>query len=187
MVTFGASAAAPITGGTSFALATVGYSATIATGASCAVSLLRTYNALAEPNANKILDSSPAYQTTMSVVDGISLLGVGASAVASVKLLSILKRAGVSLNSARNGSVIRQARARLAKQSVKANKPGISNGELKKLIYAGKAPKKLSNSMGSQNVIKSLKDSIAAGLSFLASALDGNIKTMTISLVKLEA
>jgi len=187
LVTFGSAGAVPFSGGTSLALTSIGYAATVATGASCAVSVLRTYNALTTPEVNIALDNSPAYQTTMSVVDGISLLGVGASAFASVKIINILKRAGVSLKVAGKGSVKRQARARLAKESAKANRPGISNGELKSLIHAGEFPKRLSNIIISQNMVKSLKDSIAAGLSFLASALDGNIKSITISLVKLEA
>jgi len=67
------------------------------------------------------------------------------------------------------------------------NSPGISNGELKSLVYSGKAPKRFSNLVITKDIVKSLKDSIAAGLSFLASALDGNIKNVTVSLIKLEA
>ncbi|PCI42213.1 MAG: hypothetical protein COB51_13340 [Moraxellaceae bacterium] len=120
-------------------------------------------------------------------VDGISQLCASASAVATVKILNILKRSGVGLKTAGKGAVNRQARARLAKESTKANRPGISNGELKSLVYSGKSPKRFSNLVITKNIVKSLKDSIAAGLSFLASALDGNIKNVTVSLIKLEA
>ncbi|WP_133510572.1 hypothetical protein [Candidatus Thiosymbion oneisti] len=94
VVTFGSTAASPFTGGTSLAISASGYAATVATGVSCAASVYRTYNALTDPKANHILDNSPAYQTTMKVVDGISLLGVGTSAVAAVKAMNILIKSG---------------------------------------------------------------------------------------------
>ncbi len=167
-------------------MTSVGYAATVATGTSCAVSVVRTYNALIDPNENETLDNMPAYQTTMTVVDGISLLGVGASAAATVKVIGMMKRTGVTIKSAKNGIVSRQARSRLARENVLNSQPGISNGKLKKLIRSGEMPKRIQSGAISAGTVHALRDSIAAGLSFLASALDGNVRRMSIYIVRLE-
>ena len=171
VVTFGSAAAAPVTGGASLALTTVGYAATAATAIGCANSLARTYNALWSPATNSRWDDFPAYKTTMQVVDGVSLLGVGASAVAATRAVKVLRNAGVSIPSAISGNINRQQAALLTKEMIRLRRPNVSNGELKKLVKQGVEPKRYPAPQISAGALKSLKDSVAAGLSFLSVLL----------------
>lgn len=177
--------AAPVTGGASLALTTVGYAATAATAIGCANSLARTYNALWSPATNSRWDDFPAYKTTMQVVDGVSLLGVGASTVAATRAVKVLRNSGVSIPSAISGNINRQQAALLTNEMIRLRRPNVSNGELKKLVKQGVEPKRYPAPQIAAGALKSLKDSVAAGLSFLSSAFDGNIKEVSISIVGL--
>ena len=185
IVTLGGGVVAPVTGGTSVAISAVGGAATIATGASCANSFVRTLNAIMYPGANQRLDQMPAYKTTLQILDGVSLLGVGASAFAARRAVKVLSNAGVNIPAAITGNINRQQAALLTKEMIKLRRPNVSNGELKKLIRSGKEPKRYPKQEITAGALKSLKDSIAAGLSFLSSSLDGNVKEITIYLVDL--
>ncbi|MBV1881907.1 MAG: hypothetical protein KUG82_09755 [Pseudomonadales bacterium] len=187
VVTFGSGAASPFTGGTSLALTAVSYSATIATGTACAVSAIRTINSLTNPEINEVWDNSTAYQTSMTIIDGVSLLGVGASVAATVKVMKILKQAGVSIRSATTGAVNRAGRKQLAKATLKVNRPGATAKELKQALGVSSQTKRLPKNVVTQGMVKTLRDSFAAGLSFFSSAFDGNIKSITFYLVKLES
>lgn len=185
LLMFGGGLAAPLTGGASTALTYVGYAATTATVGSCLNSAVRTYNAAFMPVANKKLDALPAYKTTLQVLDGVSLLGVGASAVAATRAIKVLKNAGVRTKNVIRSQIQRQERARLTKEIIKMKRPNVSNGEIKRLIRAGAEPKRYSRDMLSQGAIRSLKESVAGGLSFLSSAFDGHVKEVTVSIVGL--
>ncbi|MEW6205934.1 MAG: hypothetical protein AB1516_11485 [Pseudomonadota bacterium] len=186
-VTFGSGAVAPVAGGTSLALTAIGVAATGATAASCVNSSTRTINALFFPGDNQILDKMPAYSTTMQVLDGVSLLGVGASAIAARRAVKVLSNAGVHIPAALTGNINRQQSALLTREMIKLRRPNISNGELKKLIRSSKEPKRYTKQEISAGALKSLKDSIAAGLSFLSSVLDGNVREINIYLVSLNS
>lgn len=185
VVTFGTVAAAPVSGGASLALTSVGYAATAATGLSCFNSIARTYNAVSGNGLNTVWDDVPAYRTTLKVLDGVSLLGVGASAVAAAKAVKILGNAGISIKAAVKGNVSRQQSAHLSKEIAKHNQPGISNGKLKDLIKTGDLPKRYPAKEVSSGSIKQLKGSAAASLSFLSSAFDGHVKSIAIYVIKL--
>lgn len=185
VVTLSSAAAAPVSGGASLAFTAVGYAATAATGASCVNSVLRSYNAISGNGLNPVWDDVPAYQTTLKVLDGVSLLGVGASAIAAARAMKIIKNAGISIPAALGGKVSRQQSAQLSKEIIRHNQPGISNGKIKELINSGAAPKRFPSKEVSAGAIKQLKDSFAAGGSFLSSLLDGNLKDGTIYVVKL--
>lgn len=165
LVTFGSVGFSPFSGGTSLVLTSVGYAATAATGASCANSTLRTYNAIRSPEINVHLDSIPAYKTAMTVFDGISIVGVGASAVTTIKVMGILKRAGVTVRGALTGNVARQARSRLSYQNIKGSQSGISNKEIKKMMRTGDVPRRMTGRAISDSTVKALRDFFAAGMS----------------------
>ncbi|MAZ09039.1 MAG: hypothetical protein CMN90_05120 [Sutterellaceae bacterium] len=185
IVTLGGGAGAPFSGGASLAVSTVAGAATLATALSCGNSSVRTINALFFPGENQVLDNMPSYKTTLQVLDGVSLLGVGASAFAARRAIKVLSNAGVNIPAALTGHINRQQAALLTKEMIKLRRPNVSNGELKKLIRSGKEPKRYSRQEISLGALKSLKDSIAAGLSFLSSTLDGNIKEISIYIVEL--
>lgn len=185
VVTLGGGVGAPFSGGASLAVSTVAGAATAATALSCGNSTIRTINAIFSPGVNQRLDQLPAYKTTVQVLDGVSLLGVGASTVAARRAVKVLSTAGVNIPAALTGNINRQQAAILTKEMIKLRRPNVSNGELKKLIRSGKEPKRYSKQEISLGALKSLKDSIAAGLSFLSSTLDGNVKEISIYLVDL--
>lgn len=187
VVTFGSGAVAPVTGGTSLALTTVGVAATGATAVGCVNSSIRTYNALLYPGKNQRWDDMPAYKTSLQVLDGVSLLGVGASAIAARRAVKVLSNAGVHIPAALTGNINRQQATLLTKEMIKLRRPNVSNGELKKLVRSGNEPRRYSQQAITAGAIKSLKDSIAAGLSFLSSTLDGNVKELSIYLVDLNS
>lgn len=185
VVTLGGGVGAPFSGGTSLAVSAVAGAATAATALSCGNSFVRTTNAIFSPGVNQRLDELPAYKTTLQVLDGVSLLGVGASAMAARRAVKVLSNAGVNIPAALTGNVNRQQATLLTKEMIKLRRPNVSNGELKKLIRSGREPKRYSRQEISIGALKSLKDSIAAGLSFLSSTLDGHVKELSIYLVDL--
>ena len=185
VVTFGTGAAAPLTGGTSLTLSTISIGATFATGGACFNSLARTTNALINPGGNQKLDSMPAYRISMNVLDGVSLLGVGASALAATKVARLIKRAGVSIPQALTGDVSRQARKRLTQEAIKLKHPGLSNGAVKALIRSNAYPSRYTRDLISEGILRSLRDSVSASLSFLSSAFDGHVKQVTVYVVGL--
>lgn len=187
IVTLGGGVGAPFSGGTSLAISAVAGAATLATGASCINSTARTFNALRRPGRNQQWDDMPAYKPTLQVLDGVSLLGVGASAFAARRAVKVLSNAGVNIPAALTGNINRQEAVRLTKEMIKLRRPNVSNGELKKLIRSGNEPRRYTRQEISMGAIKSLKDSIAAGLSFVSSTLDGNVKELSIYLVDLNS
>ncbi|WP_051786171.1 hypothetical protein [Endozoicomonas numazuensis] len=184
LVTFGSAATSPFTGGSSLALTSIGYAATAATAGSCANSLIRTYNAFDNPDMNSAWDNSPAYQTSMKVLDGVSLVGVGASAFATIRVMGILGKAGISLRSASKKVLNRQERLRLTREIHKANRPHATQGEIKALLRSQTLPRRMSPQVLSAGAVLTLRDSIAASLSFLSSALDGHVRNTTIYLIR---
>lgn len=187
VVTLGGGVGAPFSGGASLAISTVAGAATIATGLSCFNSGVRTYNALRRPGTNQQWDDLPAYKTTLQVLDGVSLLGVGVSAVVARRAVKVLSNAGVNIPAALTGNINRQQATLLTKEMIKLRRPNVSNGELERLVRSGAEPKRYSRQEISLGALKSLKDSIAAGLSFLSSTLDGNVKELSIYLVDLSS
>jgi hypothetical protein len=148
------------------------------------VSAIRTTNELINPDINSTFDNSPAYQTTMQVLDGVSLLGIGASAIATVRVMGILGKAGISLRSVRKTVLNRQERLRLTREIHKTNRPHATHKEIKALLRSGTLPKRMSPQVLSAGAVLTLRDSIAASLSFLSSALDGHVRNTTIYLVR---
>jgi hypothetical protein len=186
LFTFSTAAASPFSGGSSLILTGTGYAATAATGLACANSAARVYNAAANPETNRKWDQSETYQTSMKVIDGVSLLGVGVAAVSGARVLGIMSKAGVSLRSATRGTVQRQARKRLARAIVEKNNPGISGSQYKSLVQSGTVAKRLTAKEVNKGLLKHLMDSIAAGLSFGASSADGLVYQVAVYVVAIE-
>lgn len=184
-VTFGTAAAAPISGGSSLLLTGIGLAATSASIASCGISLTRTFNALIFPGRNQTWDNEPAYKTTVEILDGISLIGVGASVASATRVVRLLAKAEVRIPTALNGVINRQEGARLTKEMIKLRRPNVTNKEIKELIKQGLEPRRYPKDLIKAGALKSLKDSIASGLSFLSSSLDGDVKEVSFYLVSL--
>ncbi len=113
------------------------------------------------------------------------MLGVGASAIAMAKVMRIMGRAGITLGAAKVGSASRPARARLAREVLKYENPAMTNRQVKEYFKLGMGPKRVTTKALTENTILSLRDSLAAGLSFLSSSLDGHVKNAAIYIVRL--
>lgn len=184
-VTFGTAATAPITGGSSLLLTGVGLAATSATVAGCGISLTRTFNALIFPGRNQSWDNEPAYKTTVEILDGISLISVGASVASASRVVRLPAKAEVRIPTVLTGTINRQEGARLTKEMINLRRPNVTNKEIKELIKQGVEPRRYPKDLISAGALKSLKDSIASGLSFLSSSLDGDVKEISVYIVSL--
>ncbi|MEM7694617.1 MAG: hypothetical protein AAF318_09200 [Pseudomonadota bacterium] len=185
-VTFGATVATPATGGASATLAFVGKSATVATGASCIVSTVRVYNAAVDPARNGRWDEDPNYRRGMQVIDGVALLGVGASALQTARIVGLLRQSNVTLREASKGAVTRQARRRIARAAQeRALGKTLSNAQYKRLVQEGALVKRFTKRQLQEGVLRQAADAIAAGLSFASSAADGEIRHAALAILEM--
>lgn len=180
MVVIGSGAAIPLTGGASSAVTYLGYAAAAATTAQCVDGAYRVFNEANNPAQNDALDSNEWYVQTKKALDVISLLGVAASASATIKTVLVLKKE-TDITKVLQG-LSRAERRRLTEEIIRLNNPNISNQALKALIRSGAYPSRYSNSQISQAVILQLKDSIAALLSFTGSAMGGEVNSVAVGI-----
>lgn len=189
LFTFGSASTTIFSAGASTPLTYAGYAATAATGVACANGVARTYNAAVSPATNAQWDASKNYQTTMSVIDGVSLLGIGATAVSSVKILGLLKRAGVSLKSGSKtlaSGVNSKSRKRLARSLTENTRGPLSGQKYKELVRSGAVQSKVGANQIDAGIVKMLMDNVAAGLSFAGSVFDGNIHQFSLYVIGIE-
>lgn len=74
----------------------------------------------------------------------------------------------------------RAERKRLAKELIRMQKPGISNGAMKSLIRAGNFPARFSLAQISKALFDQLRDAISATLAFAGSAVSGDVKLLYV-------
>lgn len=74
----------------------------------------------------------------------------------------------------------RSERKRLAKELIRMQKPGISNGAMKGLIRAGKFPSGFASAEISKALFAQLRDAISATLAFAGSAASGDVKLLYV-------
>ena len=177
IVVGGSSAAIPVSGGTSTAIAVLAYGAATASSLQCANSSYRLVNETdyGDNSVNAWLDSQEWYVHTTTALDVISVAGGISAAGATLKTIINLRKAGTPIKEALKG-LSRQERKRLTEEIIRVNNPGISNKILKSLVAAGKYPKRYSKLEISSSVSLQLKDAIASTLSFTGSATSGIIR-----------
>lgn len=78
-------------GGGQLVVVALGYTAAAASSVQCFASGYRTVNEIRNPAKNDQLDSEEWYQYTMIALDAASLVGVGASSLATLKLVRLNK------------------------------------------------------------------------------------------------
>lgn len=176
VVMLGAKGAAPITGGTSLFLVYLGWGATAAATAQCASGAHRVYAEYDDPQGLDVLDSDVWYQRAALALDAISLAGAAVATAATLRLaLSLRATTGKSMVQVLKG-LSRQERLRLAKEAIRIERPGISNGQLKELVKAGMFPKRFTPLEVSTTVRNQLKDAASAALTYSGSALSGALR-----------
>lgn len=177
LVVFGSGAASVPTLGTSTALTVLSYAAATATTAQCLNGAYRSTMLISDQEERlEWLDSQEWYQKTSTALDLVSLAGVGASALATVKTYKALKASGNQSLTTALREMPRAERKRLTEEIIRAMHPGISNAAVKAYLRSGVYPKRFGQAEISRFLRNQLLDAVAATISFSGSALSGVIR-----------
>lgn len=170
------SVAVPFTGGTSSAVAYLGYAGLAASALQCGNGLYRV-NKLYEGRGNELtaLDSEQWYVATSTVLDVISL----ASAGAALKEAAMTYRAMRRVSSRRAldwlKSMPRSERLRLTESIIRSENPGISNQVLKQMVKAGLYPKRYPTEAIQNGLRIQLQSALNNSLTFVGSGISGTL------------
>ncbi|WP_178126095.1 NAD synthetase [Pseudomonas sp. Fl5BN2] len=177
IVVFSGSIAVPFTAGASAFMVGLGIAAASAGTAQCGIGGLRVLNEIHNPDANDEMDDAEWYTTVSPILDGISLVGVGGSALTTVKLLKANKASGIgkSWYQLLRG-LNRQERAKLTRELLTLRDPGLTPKLLKLRQRTGALPKRYSSAEIRHATLTQIKDSVGAGLSVWGSNRSGLLK-----------
>lgn len=172
----------PFSAGASSVIVVVGYAAAGASSLQCFNGIARTALEVAKPEVKDWLDSEGWYQNASVVLDAVSLAGVGASALTTVKLVRVAKAStGKSLRDVLRG-LNRQERAKLTKELLSINHPSLTAKMLKLRQASGELTKRFTPTQLKHSTTTQIKDVLGAGVGFVGSAYSGNVNTIAIGL-----
>lgn len=182
IVVLSGSVAVPFTAGASTVVAAIGYTAATASTVQCFASGYRTVNEIRNPAKNDQLDSEEWYQYTMIALDAASLVGGGASSLATLKLVRLNKATtGKSVREVLRG-LNRQERAKLTKELLSINDPRLTSKMIKLKQLSGEMPKRLTPTEVKHATVTQIKDALGAVIGFTGSAISGNVRTIAVGL-----
>ncbi|ROM49781.1 NAD synthetase [Pseudomonas poae] len=182
IVVLSGSVAVPFSAGASSVVVALGYTAAAASSVQCFASGYRTVNEIRNPARNDQLDSEEWYQYTMIALDAASLVGVGSSALATVKLVRLNKAAtGKSVREVLRG-LNRQERAKLTKELLSINDPRLTSKMLKLKQLSGELPKRFTPTEVRHATVTAIKDAVGATVGFTGSAVSANVRTIAVGL-----
>ncbi|NNA66646.1 NAD synthetase [Pseudomonas gessardii] len=182
VVVLSGTVAIPFSAGASTVVAALGYTAAAASSVQCFASGYRTVNEIRNPVRNDQLDSEEWYQYTMIVLDAASLVGVGASALTTVKLVRLNRATtGKSVREVLKG-LSRQERAKLTKELLSINDPRLTSKMIKLKQLSGELPKRFAPTEVKHATVTQIKDALGAAVGFTGSAISGNVRTVAIGL-----
>jgi hypothetical protein len=175
-------AAAPFTAGLSLAVTYIAYTAAAASALQCGNGLWRTATEITNPAQNDYYDSLAWYQAMTVALDGISLIGAGATTFATVKTVMAIKS-----STGRNLTDIlrrmsRQERAKLTNEVLRLQNPRHPREIIRLKQLAGKLPKRYSNAQLRLGILTQISDQVGATLGIGGSTLSGNINHVLIAL-----
>jgi len=174
--------AVPFSAGASAAVTVIAYSAATASTAQCLIGGTRPVLELRDPSFNDRLDSEEWYQTTMTILDGVSLAGVGASALTTARLINMTRATtGKGTRDVLRG-LSRQERRKLTDELLRLQHPTLSTQLVRLRQLAGELPKRISNTEIRQATLHQIRDSLGATLGFAGSAYSGNVKSIAVGL-----
>ncbi|MBA1377545.1 NAD synthetase [Pseudomonas brassicacearum] len=172
----------PFSAGASGVMVAIAWTAAGASSLQCVNGLVRTSLEIASPQTNDWLDSEAWYQNASIGLDAASLVGVGASALTTIKMVRVAKAStGKTLREVLRG-LNRQERAKLTKELLSINDPRLTAKMLKLKQLAGELPKRFTAAELKHGTITQIKDSLGAAIGLSGSALSGNVKTIAIGL-----
>lgn len=182
LVVLSGSVAVPFSAGASSVVVALGYTAAAASSVQCFASGYRTVNEIRNPARNDQLDSEEWYQYTMIVLDAASLVGVGASSLATLKLVRLNKATtGKSVREVLRG-LNRQERAKLTRELLSINDPRLTSKMIKLKQLAGELPKRFTPTEIKHATVTQIKDALGAAIGFTGSAVSGNVRTIAVGL-----
>ena len=182
LVVLSGSVAVPFSAGASSVVVALGYTAAAASSVQCFASGYRTVNEIRNPARNDQLDSEEWYQYTMIVLDAASLVGVGASSLATLKLVRLNKATtGKSVREVLRG-LNRQERAKLNRELLSINDPRLTSKMIKLKQLAGELPKRFTPTEIKHATVTQIKDALGAAIGFTGSAVSGNVRTIAVGL-----
>ncbi|MFJ9992403.1 NAD synthetase [Pseudomonas putida] len=169
-VVFSGTIAAPFTAGTSLVLTYVAGAAATASSAQCAIGGIRTVREMADPAANDAMDENQWYQAASMVLDGVSLLGVGASGLTTLKYLQVHKASTGRSWFELTKSLSRQQRKALTDELLSIKHPSLTPKQLKLQQSAGTMIKRYTPTQINHATQTLLRDSLGATLGLSGSA-----------------
>lgn len=169
-VVFSGTIAAPFTAGTSLVLTYVAGAAATASSAQCAIGGIRTVREMADPAANDAMDENQWYQAASMVLDGVSLLGVGASGLTTLKYLQVHKASTGRSWFELTKSLSRQQRKALTDELLSIKHPSLTPKQLKLQQAAGTMIKRYTPTQINHATQTLLRDSLGATLGLSGSA-----------------
>lgn len=169
-VVFSGTIAAPFTAGTSLVLTYVGGTAAAASTAQCAIGVIRTVREVTNPAANDALDENQWYQAASKVLDGVSLLGVGASGLTTLKYLQVHKASTGRSWLELTRSLSRQQRKALTDELLSIKHPSLTPKQLKLQQAAGTMTKRYTPTQINHATQTLLRDSLGATFGLAGSA-----------------
>ncbi|SFB42564.1 hypothetical protein SAMN03159488_03716 [Pseudomonas sp. NFIX10] len=184
VVVFSGSVAVPFTAGASAFVVALGAAAATASTAQCVIGGMRVANELANPTGNDEMNDADWYNIVSPILDGVSLVGVGGSALTTVRLLKANKAAatGKSWYQLLKG-LNRQERSKLTKELLTLKDPSLTAKLLKLQQRAGALPKRYSSAEIRHATLTQIKDSLGGALGVIGSYTgDGAVKTVAVGL-----
>ncbi|AUG08841.1 NAD synthetase [Pseudomonas sp. S09G 359] len=164
MVVTGGFVLMPFTAGTSAVITFIGQAAMAASIAQCLIGVGRTGAEVIAPQSLDRLDSEAWFQAVTTVLDGVTLLGVGASALTTVKAINVSTKAtGQTLRQVLK-RLTRQERAKLNDELLRIQDPRLTTKLLKLKQAAGTASKRISATDMQHATVNHIRDALAATL-----------------------
>lgn len=118
----------------------------------------------------------------MTALDAVSLIGVGASTLATVKLVRLNQSAtGKSVREVLKG-LTRQERAKLTKELLSIQDPRMTSKMLKLKQLSGEPTKRFTPAQVKHATVTQIKDALGAAIGFTGSAISGNVRTIAVGL-----
>ncbi|RRV03902.1 NAD synthetase [Pseudomonas sp. v388] len=175
----GAGGAAPFTAGASAVIASMGVASTVASTGQCMIGLARTVNEWGDPAANDMLDDAEWYQNVSSILDVASLMGVGATGLATFKLMRARKaatgRAWYDLTRELN----RQQRKALTQELLTLQNPRLTPRLLKLQQRSGALPRRMTPTELRPATVLQMQDVWSMGMGLAGS---GRVQNMAVGL-----
>ncbi|NWF06480.1 NAD synthetase [Pseudomonas salomonii] len=182
LVMAGGSALSPFTFGATGVVAVIGYTSAVASSLQCWISGRRTRNEMNDPALNDAMDNEPWYQSVVVGLDAVSLLGAGTSAMSTIRFVNMLKKATGKTTQQVLEGLSRQERAKLTRELLSINHPGITRKMIKLKQIAGEMPKRYTSAEIRNGTLLQMLDALGAASAVAGSVRSGNIRIIAVGL-----